>query len=117
MLYWNNLQDNLVYVIDLIQLTTGVRMIRFRLLSDPPHDYTVIETAPKPGHELKALGRERRLSMNVPTADGRLFILDSHDIWLTKDEHDYWTSRPSQAALDDPNAPWVNHIPPRFAPA
>jgi hypothetical protein len=117
MLYWNNLQDDLFYVIDLVQWPGGFRGLRFRIAGDPAHEYTALETEPRLGRELKALGRERRLSWNVPTTDGRLFWLDPHDIWMTIEEAEYWEANHSPTALEDPEAPWVNKIPPRFAPA
>jgi hypothetical protein len=116
MLYWNNLRDDVQYVIDLVQLPTGIRMIRFRKANDLPHEHTALRTEPRPGRELKALGREQRLSLSVPTTDGRLFVLDPHDIWMTQEEAEYWRANRSQAALENPDAPWVNHIPPKFAP-
>lgn len=116
MLYWNNLQSDLLYVIDLVQLPTGIRMIRFRKAEESPHEHTALTTEPRRGRELTALGREQRLSLNVPTIDGRLFVLDPHDIWMTQEEAEYWIANCSQAALENPDAPWVNHLPPKFAP-
>ncbi len=91
-------------------------MTRFRKAEDSPHEHTGLTTEPRRGRELKPLGRGQRLSLNVPTTDGRLFVLDPHDIWMTKGEAEYWRANRSQAALENPEAPWVNHLPPRFAP-
>ena len=116
MLYWNNLQGDRSYVIDLVQLPTGVRMVRYRDEAQPPHEYTALSTVPCVGSVLKALGRKQEISMNVCTSCGQLFVLDPHDIWMTQVESQYWTANRSQAALDASDAPWVNHLPPKFAP-
>lgn len=116
MLYWNNLQDDVFYVIDLVQLPTGIRMIRFRRVEDSAHDHTALTTEPRLGRELKSLGREGQLSFNVAITDGRLLVLDPHGIWMTQEEAEFWRTNCSQAALENPHAPWVNQLPPRFAP-
>jgi hypothetical protein len=67
MLYWHNLQDEVLYVIDLVQQPGGFRMIRFRKGEELPHENTVLTTERRPGSELKALGRQQRLSLGVPT--------------------------------------------------
>jgi hypothetical protein len=116
MLYWNNLRNDVLYVIDLVQKPSGVRMIRFRTPDDPKHEHTALTTEPVMGHRLKIWGREQQLSLNVPITDGRLFVLDPHDIWMTKEEFEYWHTNRSEETTENPDAPWVNNLPPKFAP-
>ena len=117
MLYWNNLQSQTPYVMDLIQLPDGKRFIAFRKPDEPPHDSTALQTRTYTGAELKRFCQERKISPDVVTTDGRTFGLDPHDVWLTQEEVEYWRAHRSQAALADPNAPWVNGIAPKFMPA
>lgn len=116
MLYWHNLESDVLYAIDLVQEPAGFRMIHFRAADDAPHHNTVLTTEARLGSELRALGKQRRLSLGVPTTDGQLFTIDPHGIWMTKEEAEFWRHNHSQAGLEDPDAPWVNHLPPKFAP-
>jgi len=116
MLYWGGLEDATFYVIDLIQLPDGSRGLRFRKPNEPVHENTVLQSKLYTGSRLKQFGSDRFLTDEIQTKDGRQFGLDPHDIWMTKEETEYWRANHSRAALENPDAPWVNHLPPRFAP-
>ena len=115
MLYWSNLQEDVLYVADLIQPSTGVRFIRFRLPEQAIHDNAVLSSKEYLGRAWKQFVIQRRVSPDIQTTDGRSFGVDAHDTWLTEEEAVYWNNNPSQAALEALDAPWVNKLPPRFA--
>lgn len=117
MLYWGQLDPEMLYVIDLMQWPDGTRGVRFRTPEARPHEHAVLQSKVYSGARLQRFGRERFCSTDIQTADGRSFGLDPHDIWMTQEEAEYWRANHSQAALDSPQAPWVNHLPPQLPPS
>ncbi len=120
MLYWNNLNDEMDYVVDLVQFSTGERFLHFRLPKDSPHEHTAISTKAYAGAILKMFFSGRLFFSVVETTDGRLFGVDSHGLWLLKEEADYHNHRIRFSQEVEPcrgtPPPWVNGIPPQFAP-
>lgn len=110
------LADHSVYIIDFVQLPDGSRYLKPRLISELPGAQTVLSSKSYLGSELMKWREFGRVDECVELQDGTRFILDPHGIWMTKEEFEYWRTNRSQAALENPDAPWVNHLPPKFAP-
>lgn len=110
------LEDGLVYIVDLLQMPDGRRYLQPRLASAQPDEHTVLSSKPYQGGELMAWREYGRVAECVELQDGKLFVLDPHGIWMTMEEAEYWRTNRSQAALENPDAPWFNHRPPKFAP-
>lgn len=117
MLYLGRLEPNETYVVDLIQEESGKRYIRVRKPNESKHENTALESKVYSGQILNDFASSRQISSDVTTVDDEPFGLDPHDMWMTLTEAKYWREHRSQDALEDENAPWVNGLPPLFAPA
>jgi hypothetical protein len=110
-LNFQTLNDNCPYVVDLLQLYDGVRMLRFREVAEQQDPEAVFSTPPIPGCELRRMALEHR---PIPLVGGGSFVMDENEIWMTDEEASFLQANQTSAALHDPNAPWVNHLPPKF---
>jgi hypothetical protein len=112
MLDIQTLNDNCTYILDLLQLYDGARLIRIRQETDQVEESAVFSTVPMSGRELRLL-----LSSNrpIPLVGCGSFVIDEQDTWMTPEESAYWHENHTPSALHDPYAPWVNDLPPRLA--
>ena len=107
-----DLNEDATYVLDLLQLYDGARMIRVRKETDQVEESAVFSTPPMTGRELRALVGANR---PIPLTGGGSFVIDEQDTWMTPEEANFWHRNPTAAAMSDPSAPWVNDLPPKFA--
>jgi hypothetical protein len=110
------LEDDQTYVLDLLQMPDGRRFLQPRLADATTCEYAVLSSKAYCGGELMSWREYGRVDQYVELKDGGHFVLDPHGIWLTMEEAKYWKASHSRAALEDPDAPWVNHLAPKFAP-
>lgn len=117
MRHWGNLNPELVYIVDLIQYSMGGRITHIRLPDEPSHENSVLQSNPYHGSVLKKFGKKPLVSEEVTTTDGQQFGLDAHGLWLTLDELKYLHRKHrSPDEVENIKPPWVNGIPPLFAP-
>lgn len=117
MIRWHSLQPDELYRLDLIQEPSGLRYVRIRRADDQLTEGTALTSKPYRGAVLRSFQTSHCISPEVVVEDGRSFGLDPHGVWMTQEEVEYWRLHRSQEALESPDAPWVNGIPPVFAPS
>lgn len=105
------LNDESTYILDLLQLYDGARMIRLRHEADQVEESAVFSSVPMSGRELRALLNANR---PIPLVGGGSFVIDEQDTWMTPEEAVFWHENHHPAALSDPDAPWVNDLAPKF---
>jgi hypothetical protein len=117
MIQWRTLQPDELYRLDLIQAPSGLRYVRIRRADDKPTEGTALTTRPYKGSILTSFHANPCVSSEIVVEDGRSFGLNAHDVWMVEEEVEYWRSHRTHEGLASPDAPWVNGIPPIFAPS
>lgn len=117
MLRWDRLEDDVMYVLDLIQHENGVRSTRLRRAADREHENTVLVSEPHLGRDLKQWVNELTLTKYVSLEGGGKFVEEAHGGWLTQEEFEYWRlSEDARMHLPESDPPWVNGKPPLLPP-
>lgn len=114
MRHWGNLESDTMYIVDLVQEPSGERFVHIRLPEEQPHVNAALQSNQYPGAALREFGFARCLSPEITTTENQQFGLDPHNLWMVREEVEYLKQHGSRDAVQPP---WVNGIPPRFAPA
>ncbi|QEL18861.1 hypothetical protein PX52LOC_05903 [Limnoglobus roseus] len=99
-----------LYVLDFVQQPNGRRYLSLRLSNSPPVEQTAFSSAAYRGSDLSQWRSTDRLCEEVRIADGRRFEMDAHGLWLLPEEVEFLMGERAVGS------PWVNGIPPLFAP-
>lgn len=108
---WNfsDIRDNHRYFLALTQLSTGRRRVVLCDVDEARPDAALFTEVLS--NELLLTRDLERISEQAPLLGGGRFFVDAHGVWLTEEE---------MCALeddkDDYDVPWLNGIPPVFAP-
>ena len=105
----SDIQDGHQYVLALTQSSTGRRRFVLKDVgADEPEAVFFTEVVP---NALLLTRHLKKIAEQVLLKTGKRFFVDAHGIWLTEEE---------MAALmddkDESEVPWLNNIPPNFAP-
>jgi hypothetical protein len=76
------------YVLDLIETSDGIRVLRPRLASEPTHPDARFSSQAYVGSDLMLWRNTNKVSENVRLSDGSTFLLDAHGHWLTPSEYE-----------------------------
>lgn len=112
MLWSYALPERDLFVLDLIQLADGQRLIIPRKPDAPPHVDRVFSTKAYFGDDLMSWRAYLQLPKYVELEDGNKFLLEAHGAWLTLEEGEYLF----RGATSSASPPWVNGIPPSLPP-
>ena len=112
---WNRfgLDKTRTYVVELCQEPSGRRYTKYRdVETGSPDTHAVLETESATGARFVVWGFYTYAN-HLRLSDGSRFDFDAHGVWLTHSEMEFLASN-STGPWE--SGPWVNGIPPAFAP-